>query len=292
MPLFALSLIPVLLTSAFLAACSTDLAVPDEAQLGCAAEADCPSGWTCNEKVGRCVKTTNIDSTAPGLVSEVIVAPPVLKMAATATVSFEVSEDLSKPPVVSVNAGTDRLLSLDESASSGAKYAFSYAAAGDEPQGVESPISIVLTDESGNESGKLSGKSLKFDFLAPSVQADKVLVTGSPAKKDGVVTVKFTVSEPLASDPVVVLRDDVGAAEASEASGVRPLLKDPSSTGQDYVYAYTATGSEPEVPPAPPPVVAGAPEGGGIGVAQGVSPERYTHLPNRSWLKIFLDTGS
>ncbi|MBI5528765.1 MAG: hypothetical protein HY897_20740 [Deltaproteobacteria bacterium] len=48
-----------------LAACSSDFAVPAEAQLGCAAAADCPSGWTCNAKVGRCVKTENIDSEAP-----------------------------------------------------------------------------------------------------------------------------------------------------------------------------------------------------------------------------------
>ena len=46
-------------------------------------------------------------------------------------------------------------------------------AAGDEPQ-VESAITIVLTDKSGNKSGNLSGKSLTFDFLAPSI--DKVTV--------------------------------------------------------------------------------------------------------------------
>ena len=41
--------------------CSTDFAVPQEAQLGCKGASDCPSGWTCNEKVGRCVKTENIE---------------------------------------------------------------------------------------------------------------------------------------------------------------------------------------------------------------------------------------
>ncbi|MBI5525710.1 MAG: hypothetical protein HY897_05195 [Deltaproteobacteria bacterium] len=139
--------------------------MPEEAKLGCNSGADCPSGWACNEKVGRCVKTENIDSTAPALVGEVSVSPPTLKKGAKATVSFSVSEELAKPPVVTVNAGTERLLTLDESASSSTNHIFSYAAAGDEPQNVESAITIVLTDKSGNESGKLSGKSVKFDFI-------------------------------------------------------------------------------------------------------------------------------
>ncbi|MBI5529277.1 MAG: hypothetical protein HY897_23375 [Deltaproteobacteria bacterium] len=232
LPVIALSLIPV-----FLAGCSSDLAVPAEAQLGCQSAADCPSGWACNEKVSRCVKTENIDSTAPALAGEVKVAPTVLKKGAKAAVAFSVSEELSKPPVVTVNAGTDRLLSLDEKASEVTRYVFTYTAAGDEPQGVESPISIVLTDKSGNESGKLSGGLLKFDFIAPSIPADKVFLTGSPAKKDGVVTVKFTVSEPLAAAPVVSL---------ALAPDPLPLVLDPSSAGQDYVYTYAATGGESE----------------------------------------------
>ncbi|MBI5527042.1 MAG: hypothetical protein HY897_11965 [Deltaproteobacteria bacterium] len=174
--------------------------------------------------------------------------------------SFAVSEELLKPPVVTVSAGTDRLLSLVSNPST-LNYVYYYSAAGDEPQGVESPIFIVLTDNSGNESGELSGKSLKFDFIAPSVPAGKVFVIGSPAKKDGVVTMKFTVSEPLASDPVVSL---------STASRLTPLALDVSS-GLDYVYTYTATGNEPETSPSPPPVVAGARKRGGILLAQGAA---------------------
>mgnify|MGYP001616977626 CR=1 FL=1 len=90
--------------------CTSDFAVPQEAQLGCKAAADCPSGWTCNEKVGRCVKTESIDADAPALVGEVTVAPAMLKKSAKATVSFSVSEELSKPPVVTLSAGSERLL--------------------------------------------------------------------------------------------------------------------------------------------------------------------------------------
>ncbi|MBI5528537.1 MAG: hypothetical protein HY897_19565, partial [Deltaproteobacteria bacterium] len=244
---FVLSLPLVIALGLF--GCSSDLSVPSEAQLGCASAADCPSGWACNEKVSRCIKTENIDSTAPAIQGEVTVAPAVLKKGAKATVTFSVSEELSKPPVVTVNAGTDRLLTLashpagrDEAngeVGSPLAYVFSYAAAGDEPQNVESAISIVLTDKSGNESGKLSGKSVKFDFIKPEVPADKVFVTGSPAKKDGVVTVKFTVSEPLAAAPVVNL---------THASRLTPLALDAASSGVDYVFTYTAAGTDPEDP--------------------------------------------
>ncbi|MBI5526160.1 MAG: hypothetical protein HY897_07480 [Deltaproteobacteria bacterium] len=214
--------------------CSSDLAVPSEAKIGCRSEADCPSGWTCNEKVGRCVKTENIDSTVPALAGEVSVSSPTLKRGATARVTFEVSEDLSKTPVVSVSAGTDRLLSLDDKASSGTRYVFAYQAVGDEPQGVESPISIVLTDKSGNESGKLSGKSLRFDFLAPDLV--DATIAGSPVNKKGAVTVTFSVNETPAEAPVVKL----ATGQVLAASG--------EPKNNKYTYSYAPTGDESEDP--------------------------------------------
>jgi len=215
--------------------CTADLGVPSEAQVACASSADCPSGWTCNQKVGRCVKTENIDSTAPALVGDGTVTPTVLKRGAKATVSFSVSEDLATPPVVTLSAGTDRLLTPASSLQPPA-YSFTYTAVGDEPQNIERPVSIVLTDKSGNESGKLSGGSLKFDFIAPEIPADKVTITGSPAKKDGVVTVKFSVSEPLVADPVVSL-----------SLNPQPLtINLLSSSGLDFVYTYTVAGTESE----------------------------------------------
>ncbi|MBI5524771.1 MAG: hypothetical protein HY897_00400 [Deltaproteobacteria bacterium] len=232
----------LLLTPLFLAGCGCDqeFALPEEAKIACVAEGDCPTGWTCNTAVGQCVKMTKIDKAAPGLKGEVTLDPPVLKKGATATLSFEVAEELLNPPEVKIRAGVDRLLVLDEKASDRAlKYVYTYKAAGDEPQDTDCPLTISLTDKSGNTSSGISGKSLKFDFLPPSIPADKVLVTGSPAKKDGVVTVKFSVSEPLASDPVVVL---------TLASGLTPLALDPSSTGLDYVYTYTSLGNESEDP--------------------------------------------
>ncbi|MBI5527520.1 MAG: hypothetical protein HY897_14390, partial [Deltaproteobacteria bacterium] len=209
-----------------------DFPVPTEAQIGCKAAADCPSGWACNEKIGRCVKTEAMDTTAPGLAGEVAVSPAVLKKGATATVSFEATEELLSPPEVSINIGGNaRLLSMDEKAA-GTKYAFTYKAGGDEPQGVDSPITIKLTDKSGNVAGNISGKSLAFDFIAPSI--DKVSVEGSPAKKGGKVLVRFSAGEKLEQDPVLTLDD--GTA----------LEKDASSKNLDYVYSYTASGGESE----------------------------------------------
>jgi hypothetical protein len=212
-------------------ACSTDLAVPEEAQLECASAADCPSGWTCNQKVGRCVKTENIDSTAPAIVGDVTVTPAMLKKGAKATVSFEVSEDLSTPPVVAVNAGTDRLLTPASSLQPPA-YAFTYAAVGDEVQDIESPISIVLTDKSGNESGKLSGGSLKFDFIAPDLV--DWAISGSPVNATGTAAVTFTVNETPAVPPAVKLN----TGESLTLSGV-PF-------DNRYVFTYSPTGNESE----------------------------------------------
>jgi hypothetical protein len=229
----ALALVPI----GGLLACSADLAVPEGAQIGCAAAADCPTGFTCNAKIGRCVKTESIDSTAPALVSEVTVTPAVLKKGAKATVSFSVSEDLSTPPVVTLSAGTDRLLTYDSRLTThgSGKYEFTYAAVGDEPQGVESAISIVLTDKSGNESGKLSGKSLKFDFVAPGVVGTPV-VKGSPSGEKGTPAVSFTVTEALAAAPEVKLKS--GAEWSME----------PGKTPPEYEFTYSPKADDPQDP--------------------------------------------
>ncbi|MBI5524761.1 MAG: hypothetical protein HY897_00350, partial [Deltaproteobacteria bacterium] len=209
--------------------CSTDFSVPVEAQLGCASAADCPSGWACNEKVGRCVKTENMDTVAPQLVGDVIVDPPVLRKDRTAKVTFTVDEELSSPPAVTLSAGTDRLLTPASPVAPPA-YVFSYTPAGDEPPGVESPISIVLADKSGNQSGKLSGRSLRFDFIAPSAQ--NVSIEGSPVMIGGGVAVRFALSEGPVNDPEVRFEDG------------NLLVKDSATEGLNYVYTGTATGTE------------------------------------------------
>ncbi|MBI5528662.1 MAG: hypothetical protein HY897_20215, partial [Deltaproteobacteria bacterium] len=210
-----------------------DFPVPPEAQLGCQSAADCPSGWACNAKIGRCVKTEAMDTTAPGLAGEVAVSPAVLKKGATAAVTFEATEALSKAPEVAVTAGAARLMTLDEKQSTGAKYVFAYKAAGDEPQGVEAAISIVLTDKSGNESGKLSGKSLRFDFVAPGVVGTPV-VRGSPSGEKGMPAVSFTVTEALVAAPEVKL-----------ANGVAWSM-DPGKTPPEYEFTYSPKADDPQ----------------------------------------------
>ncbi|MBI5525987.1 MAG: hypothetical protein HY897_06595 [Deltaproteobacteria bacterium] len=219
-------------------ACSSDLSVPGAAQLACKSEADCPSGWACNANIGKCVKTENIDSVAPTLVGEAAVEPPAIKKGATATVSFEASEELAKPPEVSVKVAAEpRLLTKDDERSSGEKYVFKYKAAGSEPE-VSSPVTITLTDKAGNRSGDLSGKAILFDFTPPTMisagvsgptaadpDSDQVFV-----KEKDKVTVRFTVSEKLGPDPAVSLEID---------SQLSAFVKDPSSGGLDYVYTYT-----------------------------------------------------
>ncbi|MBI5528750.1 MAG: hypothetical protein HY897_20665, partial [Deltaproteobacteria bacterium] len=218
--------------AAFGGACTSDLALPAEAQIACGAATDCPTGWTCNANLGRCVRSDVLDSSAPALVGEAAITPPILKRGATATLKFETSEALADFPVVTVKIrGQDRTLTADEKASRGREFIFKYTAVGDEPQDTDCQINIVLTDQSGNRSGNISGRNLRFDFAVPSI--DKVSIEGSPAKKGAKVLVRFSVSEPLAAAPAVNLT----------------LALDPSSTGLDYVYSYTATGDESEGAP-------------------------------------------
>jgi hypothetical protein len=231
--------LPAILVSSWLFGCSPGITAPGEAQIGCTSTPQCPLGWTCNEKISRCVEAEKIDSDAPSILGEVSLTPAVLKEGATATLSFEASEELSELPSVTIKAGVERYFTADETASTGTHYAFVFKATLDLPQDVDCPITIVLTDRSGNTSGNLSGKSLRFDFVQPTVS--KIAVEGSPAKIGGAVQVSFTASEKIMSAPLVKL--------GAEDSGFwQTMLEDPSSQGLDYVYSYAAQEGDPQDP--------------------------------------------
>jgi len=221
---------PVLLSMA----CSVRLELPDTAQIACTSDADCPDGWACIGTINACRLATNLDDTAPSLVSvSVTVTPSILSKEEVASIEFEVSEPLLEQPVVTLAAGTARPLILDETNSTGEHYLYTYMAAGDEPQGEPRAISLDLVDSAGLAASGLPGGALIFDFVAPEVE--RASITGSPTAS-APVTVSFSVSEALGADPAVRL-----------ATG-EPLSPVDPPTDADYAYTYLPSGGEPEDP--------------------------------------------
>ncbi|MFA6033660.1 MAG: hypothetical protein WC889_12240, partial [Myxococcota bacterium] len=216
--------------------CTVDFKTPEEAKITCKTSADCPNGRVCSETIGQCVNPEELKK-PPKLVGEAVVVPAVLRLEAVTTLAFEVNKELLSPPAVKVKVGTDRFMVLDEVASSGLRYVYTYKAAGDEPQNTDCPISFELTDRFGNRSGVLAAGPLTFDFTSPSVT--EYTVEGSPAKSGAVVKVRFTASKVLGADPVVAFVGFTGGT----------FEKDATSENPRFVYTYTASGSEPEGAP-------------------------------------------
>ncbi|MBI5548482.1 MAG: hypothetical protein HY901_31760, partial [Deltaproteobacteria bacterium] len=218
--------------------CTPDLAPSPGALIQCASTAECPESWKCSETMKRCIRSD--DSTAPSIVSELVIEPSHLRQGATAAVSFSVDEELSGPPEVKVRLGQIWAPLLQNPvASTKTTFVFTYTSVGpnsDEPQGVDCPLSVVLTDVAGNRTGNIATKALRFDFVEPSIVrpgAGKIDVAGSPAMGGATLTFRFTASEPLAAPPLVTM---VGGAATAEM--------DPSSLGQEYVFTYSVGASD------------------------------------------------
>jgi len=214
-----LALVPLLA-----AACTADLTLSPGTRITCTEGDGCPEGFVCNP-AGRCEATAALDRAAPALVEPPTVTPAAGREETVFEVAFEVSETLLRPPEVTVDLGV-RQAALEPGEAEPPRYLFQYAATGGEPEG-EHDLTIVLTDESGNE-GRDTSASLVLDFTPPRVEDPGLERT---VLKDGATTrLGFSVSEPLPEDapPVVRLLD--GAAWTPEEA----------PEGEGFSYGYEA----------------------------------------------------
>jgi flagellar hook assembly protein FlgD len=176
------------------------------------------SGSDLANNIGAGLAYFNIDTTAPTF-DAVSVMPNPAKAGGT-TITFKTSEDLSANPVLTVNGNPANYVSK-----TGDYYTYTYAVTNVDQQG-KAVISIVGTDLVGN-TGTGEG-SFAIDTIDPSFS--NISVMPNPAKA-GNAAISFTVSEVLASDPVVKVNGNDAAF-------------DPSSSGLNYVYIYPVTDSD------------------------------------------------
>jgi hypothetical protein len=226
-------LLPALLL-ALAAACAQDLSIDDKAKISCTGE--CPEGWTCNPRLGRCIPNDAIDTVPPSLVAPPVVTPAVAPLGSVVTVSFDVNEALRQPPAVTLDVGAGvpkKVLTLDAAGSSGNHWVFTWPTVGDEPQLADCNITLSLEDLQGLETAGLLAGSVRFDFIPPGISG--AALSGSPAGFPATLRLAFHASEPPVADPIVHL-----------GSGALFLKDDLASTGLDYVYEYLATGAEAE----------------------------------------------
>ncbi len=219
-----------------LCSCAVDLAVPPEAVVTCASDADCPAELECRTSISRCMPRGG-DARLPGVVTDSVrltrdgqdVGLPLRSGAGSVVgLSFEVDEALAVVPSVRLGAPTRPAFVLREQG--GRRFSFDLQPTASAGSGAW-PILITLTDRVGNVAPDISSATLILDFEAPTATfatahlepepGNPLAVTGVSRARDGaVVTLSFGSNEPLAGAPTVELRCDtvlVGLAAESAA---------------------------------------------------------------------------
>ena len=195
--------------------CSADLSLSGEVQIDCRQGAPCPEGFVCNLIVGRCISVRG--AAEPPEVVSARVTPALAGPKGEVTVSFEVTESLGLPPVVTLGGPDGGRLALVEE--HGLAWVFRYLPSGAEPQAVAVSVTATLVDAAGNVTNDAALGAVRFDFEAPSVSRMEV-VGGAHLARESLGAVTFTVSEELREVPRVVLAG-IGA-ELAHDPGVEP----------------------------------------------------------------------
>ncbi len=187
-------------TTALLAAAAcTDVVLPPDLVLKCNDKSECPEQFTCRQQIGVCIADVDIEDVPPA-VTDVVVAPALVRAGQDVTVAFKASETLFQLPVVELDFSQRAFaVSVD-----GDTITAIYRARGDEPAGDVAIRVGTLVDASGNVAKGLGLGAVRFDFAAPSV----VEVTASALAQDrGVVKLRLRTDELVDSASSVVVAD-------------------------------------------------------------------------------------
>ena len=161
------------------------------------------------------------DFTAP-TIFPLAVDPTIAKSGTNLTITFTVSEALPGNPMVTVagNAATFY-------GKSGNSYTYTYTVQGTEGEGSKT-VNVSATDSAGNPGS--ASTAVTFDFTAPTIS--NLTVNPTIAKAGVNLTIAFTVSEALESNPLVTVEGNVATFN--------------SKSGNNYTYTYTVQGTEGE----------------------------------------------
>ena len=231
-------LLTLLACMGLLGACGVDLAASGEALIRCSNDSDCPTGFICRSNVGRCMEAKGLDQEPPGIEPDSVdIKPERGRRDSVFALEFRVTELLLEDPKVSVELSTsaDKLI-VDEAGTdrAGLAYAFTYAVTPGTGDGVW-PLTVGLVDLSGNSANVAVG-DLVTDFTPPGLTAPATL-SAATVRREGTVTVSFTLDEPVAPAPIVQLTGDGVAAGATWQIA--------ASAGQSFSYTYTPGATAP-----------------------------------------------
>jgi hypothetical protein len=193
---------------------------PDEALIECSTDEECPTDWTCQETLNRCVKTEDVlDADPPAVIPESIqlfdengVARTHFKSGAQIKVRFDTTRALSSDPRISLGvpfaASADggaveevpmRLMEVveDETNRDENRYMLSYAVSEELAEG-SLTLYVELTDDLGTVAAATLS-SVLLDFTAPvfdeALTVDFAEIVQEKAKSTDTVFFEATIEE-------------------------------------------------------------------------------------------------
>jgi len=161
------------------------------------------------------------DFTAP-TIFPLAVNPTLAKAGTNLIITFTVSETLPVNPTVTVSGNAATF-----SSKSGNNYTYTYGVQGTEGEGSKA-VNVSATDSAGNTGS--ANTPVTFDFTAPTIFS--LTVNPGTARAGVILTITFTVSETLESNPLVTVAGNAAIYHTKVAN--------------NYTYTYTVQGIEGE----------------------------------------------
>ena len=183
--------------------------LPEDLQLPCRSNDECPPAWVCREGLGRCLPAAGLDEVAPTFREPPTASPERLSRQPghdQLTVRFSVDEDLGvAAPGVVVTVGL-HAMSCAREVGDVVEYTCSYAVGEDDDEGRQQVV-VALQDASGNKAREQT--EVVFDFQGPEVASAQVAYTPRPdsplavirrASVGADITVTMGADEPLGEE--------------------------------------------------------------------------------------------
>lgn len=225
-----------------LVSCFATTEVPANAEVACAQNADCPSGFSCLPNLGRCIKEGSGDVDPPEIVAGTgAIVPSPAGVGATVLLRFGVNETLGTSPellLVDLNGVAEsRTLPVGVIQEAGLSFIYAYIPSANEPE-TRWSVRARLIDSVGNVNPGAELGTLTLDFTAPSLAQPPVVSRGAVAL-GGEVVITIAVTEVLGAEPRAFLTwSDTAMTRLLETGNHRP-------EELAYEFRYTARGDEP-----------------------------------------------
>ncbi len=164
--------------AALLSACRVNPSIDSATQIACASTRDCPASWVCQTSLGLCVRSNEVDTSAPALTADPVFSPPAGAAGTLFHVAVQLDEPLLAAPTLTFDDGP-YAFEREAGGGTGQEHVFTYFATGREGDGAHK-LRLHAVDLAGNAADIILVGPL-FDFAPPAASPLLWSAGGKPA---------------------------------------------------------------------------------------------------------------